>query len=271
MARDVVMNFRRGAGSSLEVLFGEVSMSPTILHNVGTGATVLPAPTKRDLINGSTTFVGVIPTPAPVDGMVAWAYKVVARDRHGKSWEYLVGVPDGVPPINFTDLPRYFETKPPLFGQGPPGAPGNAATIAIGTTSSGATPSVTNSGTSTNAVLNFQLPQGPAGPAGAGVPAGGAALQFLRKNAANTTTEWSNLDKAAVGLPNVDNTSDANKPVSTATQTALNSLEGRTDTNVSVLVETTTSLLRESLDEIYEPKGGIYVNVRDYGAVAMVS
>jgi hypothetical protein len=30
------------------------------------------------------------------------------------------------------------------------------------------------------------------------------------------------LDKAAVGLANVDNTSDANKPVSTATQTALN-------------------------------------------------
>jgi len=30
------------------------------------------------------------------------------------------------------------------------------------------------------------------------------------------------LDKTAVGLPNVDNTSDANKPVSTATQTALN-------------------------------------------------
>ena len=29
------------------------------------------------------------------------------------------------------------------------------------------------------------------------------------------------LDKTAVGLPNVDNTSDANKPVSTATQTAL--------------------------------------------------
>lgn len=30
------------------------------------------------------------------------------------------------------------------------------------------------------------------------------------------------LDKTVVGLPNVDNTSDANKPVSTATQTALN-------------------------------------------------
>lgn len=33
---------------------------------------------------------------------------------------------------------------------------------------------------------------------------------------------WQTLDKAAVGLSNVDNTSDANKPISTATQTALN-------------------------------------------------
>lgn len=33
---------------------------------------------------------------------------------------------------------------------------------------------------------------------------------------------WAALNKAAVGLGNVDNTTDANKPVSTATQTALN-------------------------------------------------
>lgn len=33
---------------------------------------------------------------------------------------------------------------------------------------------------------------------------------------------WQNLDKTAVGLANIDNTSDANKPVSTATQAALN-------------------------------------------------
>lgn len=32
---------------------------------------------------------------------------------------------------------------------------------------------------------------------------------------------WQTLDKAAVGLPNVDNTSDTNKPVSTATQAAI--------------------------------------------------
>ena|GEM_PF-7041169 len=37
---------------------------------------------------------------------------------------------------------------------------------------------------------------------------------------------WQTLDKSTVGLGNVDNTSDANKPISTATQTAL---DGKTD------------------------------------------
>lgn len=36
---------------------------------------------------------------------------------------------------------------------------------------------------------------------------------------------WQALDKTAVGLPNVDNTTDLNKPISTATQTALNTKE----------------------------------------------
>lgn len=36
---------------------------------------------------------------------------------------------------------------------------------------------------------------------------------------------WQTLDKAAVGLSNVDNTSDVNKPISTATQAALNTKE----------------------------------------------
>lgn len=64
--------------------------------------------------------------------------------------------------------------------------------------------------------------QGDPGPAGAGVPAGGEALQIVRKNSVGTTTEWVSLTKSLVGLPNVDNTSDANKPISSSTLTALN-------------------------------------------------
>lgn len=59
------------------------------------------------------------------------------------------------------------------------------------------------------------------GPPGAGVPAGGEALQVIRKNAFNTTTEWATLTKSLVGLSNVDNTSDMNKPVSTMQKLAL--------------------------------------------------
>lgn len=47
--------------------------------------------------------------------------------------------------------------------------------------------------------------------------AAGTATQFYRGD-----KTWQTLNKSAVGLGNVDNTSDANKPVSTATQTALN-------------------------------------------------
>jgi hypothetical protein len=39
---------------------------------------------------------------------------------------------------------------------------------------------------------------------------------------------WQTLNRTAVGLNNVDNTSDANKPVSTATQTALNAKADKT-------------------------------------------
>ena len=63
--------------------------------------------------------------------------------------------------------------------------------------------------------------QGTSGPTGAGVPTGGAALQMIRRKADNSTTEWFTAAKGDVGLGNVDNTSDSNKPVSTATATAI--------------------------------------------------
>lgn len=48
---------------------------------------------------------------------------------------------------------------------------------------------------------------------------------------------WQPLTKSAVGLANVDNTSDANKPISTATQTALNG-----KANTTTLISTGTGL-----------------------------
>lgn len=80
---------------------------------------------------------------------------------------------------------------------------------------------------------------GAQGPAGAGVPTGGTSGQVLKKKSASDyDTGWADagsgavssvagrtgdvvLTKSDVGLGSVDNTSDANKPVSTAAQTAL--------------------------------------------------
>ena len=47
------------------------------------------------------------------------------------------------------------------------------------------------------------------------------------------------LDKTDIGLGNVDNTSDANKPISTATQTAL---DGKVDENVAITGATKTKI-----------------------------
>lgn len=86
-------------------------------------------------------------------------------------------------------------------------------------------------------VVSFTLPGGLTGPAGVGVPAGGTTGQALLKNSADDyDTEWGDvtgggpgavtsvagrtgtvvLTSSDVGLGNVNNTSDANKPVSTA-------------------------------------------------------
>ena len=55
---------------------------------------------------------------------------------------------------------------------GPQGPAGQAATIQIGSVTSGAAPAVTNSGTETEAVIDFVLQQGPAGPQGPQGPKG---------------------------------------------------------------------------------------------------
>jgi uncharacterized protein (UPF0303 family) len=61
------------------------------------------------------------------------------------------------------------------------------------------------------------------------------------------------LVKGDVGLANVDNTSDVNKPVSTATQTALN---GKQPLNTDL---TTISGLTPANDDLIQRKGGVWV------------
>ncbi len=72
--------------------------------------------------------------------------------------------------------------------------------------------------------VGTQGPAGPAGSAGAagpGVASGGTINQALVKiDATNYNTQWNTIDKTFVGLGNVDNISDINKPVSSAQGTA---------------------------------------------------
>lgn len=163
---DVIVDVRRGSGSSLEILYGSVIVKPTLAHSRATSI-VLPAPSTFDIVDGTVTIPNMQPTPAPdADQMIAWGYTFVFKDRHSKTYEFLVGVPDSVTPVNFASLPRYAETKSPIWGEGPQGDPGESATVAVGTVTGGSTAQVNNSGTSTDAVLDFVLPQGPKGDKG---------------------------------------------------------------------------------------------------------
>jgi hypothetical protein len=69
----------------------------------------------------------------------------------------------------------------------------------------------------------------------------GTILQYWRGD-----KTWQTLDKAAVGLSNVDNTTDLNKPISTATQTALN---GKADLDPATGKLVTTQLPAIALSE----------------------
>ena len=94
------------------------------------------------------------------------------------------------------------------------------------------------------------------------IKTGGTASQFLKADgsvdsneynpliAAGTTSQywrgdktWQSLDKTAVGLGNVDNTSDINKPISTATQTALNGKQSTLISGTSIKTINGNSLL----------------------------
>ena len=75
---------------------------------------------------------------------------------------------------NGTDWVVVAGSRPgPTGATGPQGAPGTAAALSIGTVTSvasGANAAVTNSGTASNAVLNFSIPRGASVTGPAGVP-----------------------------------------------------------------------------------------------------
>ena len=71
----------------------------------------------------------------------------------------------------------------------------------------------------------------PTGDGNKHVPATGTTNngKFLKAGSTAGSMSWASLSKSDVGLGNVDNTSDANKPISTATQTALDAKANASD------------------------------------------
>lgn len=68
----------------------------------------------------------------------------------------------------------------------------------------------------------------------ADVPAlAGAANRYLRVNSGATAIEFDTLTQEDVGLANVNNTSDVNKPISSATQAALDTKSSQTEMNTT--------------------------------------
>ena len=95
-----------------------------------------------------------------------------------------------------------------VWMQGPPGA---AATVTVGTVTTGEPGTdaiVTNSGTESAAVLDFTIPKGETGPAGAGVPDGGAVGQLLGKTESGTA--W--IDPPQRGVQPDWNQNDETQP-----------------------------------------------------------
>ena len=85
-----------------------------------------------------------------------------------------------------------------VWMQGPPGA---AATVTVGTVTTGEPGTdalVTNSGTENAAVLNFTIPRGETGTAGAGVPDGGTVGQLLGKTESGTA--WIDPPQSGGGI-----------------------------------------------------------------------
>lgn len=153
-------------------------------------ATILPTPKTVALVDGAFT-VELLGTDNAALNPLEWTYRVDFAIKVNGAFIQRAPINIAVPSGVTTDLA---DVTPVIASEG------NAVVRGL---------------------QGIQGIQGLTGPQGQGVPSGGASLQIVRKNAGGTANEWATPDKSLVGLSNVDNTSDIDKPISTATQTAL--------------------------------------------------
>ncbi|WP_300976876.1 tail fiber protein [Flavobacterium sp.] len=96
------------------------------------------------------------------------------------------------------------------------------------------------------------------GPTGESLITPGTTTQYWRGD-----KTWQTLDKTAVGLVNVDNTSDAAKPISTATQTALDTKQATLVSGTSIKTINGNSLLGSGDIAITTNTGSLQFNAAD--------
>lgn len=111
MGRNIEIDARRGGGAAHEILFGDVTIQATALHQDGT-KTVFPDDTTIGISNGLAVLENVDVSPAGPDP--AWAYKMTFRNHQtGRGWTEMVGVPAGSGPVKYPALTRFTTTLPP--------------------------------------------------------------------------------------------------------------------------------------------------------------
>lgn len=111
MGRNIEIDARRGGGAAHEILFGDVTIQATALHQDGT-KTVFPDDTTIGISNGLAVLENVDVSPAGPEP--AWAYKMTFRNHQtGRGWTEMVGVPAGSGPVKYPALTRFTTTLPP--------------------------------------------------------------------------------------------------------------------------------------------------------------
>ena len=149
------------------------------------------------------------PTGAPGDayavGTDSTGFNVYLWDSDSQEW------------VNIGPIQGPAGPQGPAGQNGADGEPGQAASITVGTVTTGqpgTQASITNSGTTSAAVLNFTIPQGPVGeqgaigPAGPGLKEGGTTGQLLMKSSnENFDTEWKDSNILLIQTQPKENTS----------------------------------------------------------------